>query len=416
MPRLHQLERAIDLAGSFTGGSRALYTGEILRVVAAGSVGVFEPIYITLLLQQRGIGEPIAVMLLLYAAWSFLFGYFAPRVFRRVARYGEAILIGGSFLALALYYVLLALAQTMPPIPLLATAMVLLALYALWYFPLYHLIVLRTSGTNAHGKTIGRLEILVMLGGAMSPILGAWIIGTRGFSVLYAVAAGTLVLSAVAYIRASRHWNALDRIDRMPTDAPIGPARILRQVFIAEGAREAVVQRIWPMFLFGLAFSYRELGIVAAVELLTGLTIAALVGNIIDKRGSGGVLRLSVLLVTVAWILRFAVSSFWTAVAAGVLWGIARPLMTMSFTAAFYRVMHEAPPERQTDFILYREHWHHLGRAVVMVVFAGLVAAGVPLRILLLVAIPACLLLPSITRARWPGSATPETEHATLSA
>ena len=410
MPRLHQLERAIDLVASFSGGSRALYVGELFRVVAAGIVGIFEPIYITLLLQERGVGEPIAVMLLLYAAWSFLFGWLAPRVFRRVVRLGETVLIGGSFLALALYYVLLAAASRMAPIPLLLSAIVMLAIYALWYFPLYHLIVLRTSGTGSQGRTVGRLEIIVMLGGALSPLLGAWIISTKGFGLLYIVAAGTLVLSAIAYVRASRHWNALNRADKHPTDAPIGPDRLLRQVFVAEGIREAVVQRIWPMFLFGLALSYQQLGAVAAVELLAGLSVAVLVGGVIDRRGSGGILRLSVLLVAAVWMIRFAVISFWTALAAGVLWGVARPLMTMSFAASFYRVMHEAPPERQIDFILFREHWHHLGRAAILLAFAGLVVLDVPLRVLLLTAIPACLLLPRIGKAHWPGSATPKAD------
>jgi MFS family permease len=358
-----------------------LYMAILIRNLGLGMISMFEAIYILLYFEKS-----IPFTLLYFAAVFGLYGIMAPLGGMFMAKFGAKKSILFSYVFYISYYVFLFFLDVSPLFMLLA--IIAGALSMMFFWPAFHTDFVRFSSKQQRGKESGRVNVAMLLPAILAPAVGGIIIAYFGFPVLFLVVGVVLFASAIPLFYSKEHIE-------MYTDSYTGAFKRVfkRENFktsvglLSQGVELGVHLYIWPLFLFSIAISFAQIGGIAAFALVASSMFMLYAGRLSDTQERSWVLNLGGLWTAIAWILKYFVTTPFSAMLAQAIYQVSRAAARVPFWAYFYEKA-AAKEEEADEFIIYHEMLVNMGMGVVFSILAGvfLLFPSLPLQAIFLMA------------------------------
>ncbi len=331
----------------------ALHFTLALVQFATALAGVFVPIYLWEL------GEPFWRILFFYLLASFYFVLIVPLFVSVIKRLDDKLLMLVSIPFLSVYFFGF---NFLPQNPVLFYILPFFsALSALLFNVGYHVGFSGASDDDALGREIGSRYLITDLVRLGAPFLGGFIIASLGFFQAFTLSTGLLLFSILPLFFFAHR--------------PVSPDVSMKLVFkylrhkklmpfnfsgIGYAMETMVGVIIWPIFMFVVLGSIKELGGVISAGLLGGAVVTFIIGFLSDAGRRRRVVRWSGLGVVAIWFLRIFARTP-VAVSANQIFGhaVGSSLM-VGWTSQYYRLAKAVPSG--SSFILSREFLYHLAR------------------------------------------------------
>jgi MFS transporter, DHA1 family, inner membrane transport protein len=346
-------------------------------------------IFVLVFLLRAGVSVPATLMTLA----GLLAGRFLlrPLVLPIAKRWGlRPVLIAGT-LVIAATYPMLATIHGVGPA--LAVYCALASLGGVFYWTSYHAYFAATGDAEHRGHQTGAREALASVLGILAPLAGGWLLAAAGPAWAFTGAGAIQALAALPLIGAPNIAVSL------AAPQAFQAARPGLLLFLADGCFAGGFHYIWQIALFiSLGESFPAYGGAMALAALAGAVCALFQGRRID-RGFGRQAVFIAYGAAAATVIMRAGSfgSPWPAIAANAAGAIVAALLIPALMTPFYNLAKSSPcPLR---FNIATEGAWDIGCVTACVLAAALAAAGFPLGIAVLLALPgaaaAALLLSS---------------------
>lgn len=253
-----------------------------------------------------------------------------------------------------------------------------LSLVALWTIPSYHWPLYLVAFLNALGmafywqgyhydfskvkhadrttQEISRLYIALAILGAIAPLLGGLIAEYLGMGLLYIIVTLGL-LAAIFPLFKSHEPHRRTFIDLSKVKIKkIFMDQISYASYGIEGAASVV---LWPLFVFFIVGSYKNVGLVTTAALILTLSITYIVGKKADKMVKTRFIKTGSFLTGLTYFLKAAADSISHVFVLNILTSITHSLFSASWVAEYY--LH-ADEEGRAEYILLMEIAVDLGR------------------------------------------------------
>ena len=357
-----------------------LHTG--VRALAEGAGGVFFLVF----LLRAGVSVPQTLL----AQAAIVAGRFAvrPGLLPLARRFGvKPMLIAGTVLVAAQYPLL---AQVHGVGPMLVALCIVAGLGDMVYWVSYNAYFAAIGDAEHRGSQIGAREALVAAIGIVAPALGAAALITAGPLWTFSGVALVQLLAVTPLIGA--------RPVMVARTAPgaFKAARLAAALMAADGWFDASYIVSWQIGLFvTLRESLAGYGGAMALAGAVGAICALGFGRHIDLGGGRRAVIATYSLATAITLARAASLGWpWLAVAANALGALLIPLLSPTLGAAGYNLAKASVcPFR---FLITTEGGWDLGCLAACLIAAGITAAGGPLTIPILLALPAIVAAASI--------------------
>jgi MFS transporter, DHA1 family, inner membrane transport protein len=343
-----------------------------IQAFAQAGGGVFVIVFLL-----RG-GLSVALTLLAMAAILAVRFILRPLILPLAKRLGMKPLLITGTLVLAVQYPVVATVQGIG-MPLVAFCLVA-AIGDIFYWPTYNAYFASVGDAEHRGHQIGAREALVAVAGILAPLLGAWALITVGPHPMFAAFGVIQALTVLPLIGAPN-------VSVKPA-APGGfRAAWLGAILSAsDGWFDACFIFVWQIALFfSLSQNYSAYGGAMALAGLVGAVFGMMLGRHIDVgHGVRAVYLCYSVLVGVVLLRSVSVDLPWLAVIANAPSALLGPLLLPASTA-FYNLAKASPcPMR---FHMATEGGWDLGCIAASVLAAGLIAGGVSLPLVMLLAL-----------------------------
>ena len=359
-----------------------------LVAFAQGSGGLF---FFVFLLK---VGVPVPAALLTQAA--VVVGRFVvrPTLLPLAKRYGvKRLLIAGSAV-MALQYPLLALVRGIDAA--LAAVVVVSGLAEVLYWMSYNAYYSAIGDAHHRGHQIAAREALMALIGIVAPLLGAGLL--LGLGPLRAfTAVGVIQLAAIAPL-----LGAPDVAVKAEAPGALAAARPAFLMMVADGWFDSCWLFVWQIALFvALKQSFSAYGGAMALAGLVGAGAALVLGPHVDA-GHGRRTAAIAYSTGIAIVLLRAASLSWPAlaVAANAAGAMLFPLLIPALATVTANLNKASPCNLR--FAMVTEAGWDIGCFLACTLTAGLFAAGVPIEVGILMALPAMLAQWALLRRFYP--------------
>lgn len=340
-----------------------LYISHAIRRFALAMVCIFEPVYLFLYFDKS-----LSKTILFFAAFSLLYGLFVPFGAKVMAKLGlkRAMLCSVPFIFL--YY--LALWQINLSFLLVFAAILLRFIYALFYWPAYHIDLARFSKREFRGEQVGASMVAFNLASVVGPFIGGLLVFKLGFPVLFIIVLIILFVSAIPLFFTKD-------VHEVYTDSY---KKAFRQIFSKKFYKEAIAFAafgfdqgisffIWPVFMFVVAINYESMGLITSGALFLSLIFTLYIGKLVDKLSRRRLLNIGSILTAAAWIFKTFIRTPLDAFLAHTIYRLAFTSSNIPFRAIMYDMASEDKSVLDR-YIVFREMSHNLGRAVIFIILA----------------------------------------------
>jgi hypothetical protein len=343
-------------------------------------------LFVLVFLLRAGVPAPAALV----AQAAILAGRFAlrPAILPLATRFGVKPLLLGGTLALALHYPLLAEVHGV------GVLLVLLCLVTaageIFYYLAYHACFAMLGDAERRGRQVSIREALIAAAGVVAPLLGASGLVVLGARATFGVVAAVQLLAAVPLL------GLPDLPVRRAAPGAFRAARRAAAIIAGDGWFDGFFLYVWQIALFmSLGESFLAYGGAMALAGLAGAACGLLLGRHVDAGHGRRVVAIGYGLAAAVVLLRaLSLGSPWLAVAANALGALLMPILLPSLATATYNMTKASPcPFR---FQMATEAGWDVGGLSACLVAAMLLAAGVPLRIVLILALPGLALAASL--------------------
>lgn len=372
-----------------------------IQALAQGAGGIF---FLVILLRA---GVPIPVALLAQA--GILAGRFVlrPAILPLARRYGlKPLLIVGT-VGLALQYPLLAEVSGVDRA--LLTLCIATSLGEVFYWVAYNAYFAALGDAEIRGHQIGAREALVSVVNIMAPALGALALVTVGPRWTFA---------AVGLVQAAAAIPLLGVPNVMVRPAAQGVfrrARFAVALNALDGWFDACFIFVWQIALFvALDESISAYGGAMAAAGVAGAVGGLFLGRHVDAGRGGRVALFAFAAAAIVVVLRAAsLDSPWLAAGANALGALVMPLIIPPLASAAYNLAKASPcPLR---FQIATEAGWDVGCGAACLGTAGLTAAGVPLSVPILLALPGIVATVALLWRHYSPAATAARAAAAIS-
>ncbi len=314
-----------------------------------------------------------------------------PAILPLAKRWGlKPLVIAGALIA-ALQYPMLSYVTGVGPS--LAAFVLIAAIGDVVYWPSYNAYFAALGDAEHRGHQVSAREALVSVVGIVAPLLGAWALVRLGPRWMFAGVGLIQALSAVPLL------GAPNVAIKPAAPGAFHAARLALVLAIADGWFGAFYMLVWQIALFvSLGRSLTAYGGAMALAALAGAVCGLLLGRHVDAGHGRRAVLIAVSVATSVVVLRAASFGLpWLAVSANALGALVGSLMLPAFASVSYNLAKAAPcPMR---FHLVTEAGWDLGCSSACLLGAALSAAGVPLPVAILLALPAlCVSTPLLRR------------------
>jgi len=283
---------------SFNRELTELYASSAIRNFAIGLIVLFEPIYIYLFFDHS-----LSNTLIFFGLSSLLTGLLVVFGAKVLAYIGikKTMLLSVPFLFL--YY--LGLWQIEAIRPFVYALPLLMAVFNILYWPAYHADFTRFSDQSKRGKQLSYRFIILSAVASVAPLVGGFLIATVGFEVVFAVVLGLLFASlAPLFLSDEIHEEYRDSYTKTFRSIFKREHRDKAFAFASNGAEIAIQEKIWPLYLFILGISFKELGLITTGAMVIGIVFLFFIGRITDRVGAARMLLAGGVLNAIFWPIK----------------------------------------------------------------------------------------------------------------
>ena len=167
-------------SGQLKRGFAVLYTGRVLMHVAAGLLGVFIPIFLYTLFEER-----MQFVVWFFISASILYALFVALGAQYMNRFGFRRALAMGTLFGAAFFTALLFAETGNIFIFAVLAVVTLTLHRIFFWIPYHVDFAIFSDKSNRGREVGVLFATSSFLGVIGPIAAGFIIHESGFNVLF---------------------------------------------------------------------------------------------------------------------------------------------------------------------------------------------------------------------------------------
>lgn len=336
-----------------------------IRNLALGMVLLFEPIYLYLYF-----GKSLSLAFLFFASIHILFGILAFFGGKIMAKIGlKHTMLFSHFFFFGYYLSLFFLPSSFLFLPL---AIILKGVGMTFFWPAFHIDFCRFSEKDYLGREVGKLNIAVLIPTVISPIIGGWILTAYNYPVLFSIVLIVLFASAIPmFLSRELHLVYSDSYQT-------AWARIFKKVnrkiniaIIANGLEVGTNAYCWPLFMAILAINYETMGGIVTFALIMAAVFALYLGKLSDRLINRiRLLNIGVILTSISWMIKYFVTTSFTAFLAHTLYRICRTTATIPYHTFLYEKASLKGGELD-EFIIYREILLNCSRGFFYIILAG---------------------------------------------
>lgn len=334
-----------------------------IRNLALGMVVVFEPIYLYLFF-----GNSIPLTLLYLACIYGLYGLLVVWGGRIMGKIGPTRSILASTVFYIGYYVFLQLFPVSPWFVPLAIVTGVIGMLLFW--PAFHTDFVRFSSQEKRGRQVGSISMLKIFPTMLAPFIGGAILLLFGYPALFTAVFVVLLASSIPL------FYAKETKETYTDSYQTSWARIFKKenrainiAFVSESLETTIQVFLWPLFLFILAVSFVQIGIIASFALFLSGLFMLYVGKIADTEDRPWLLNVGAVWTAIAWVLKSFVQNTFDALLAQTIYRISRSAAAVPFVTYVYEKA-AARGEQADEFIVYREVITSFARGVFFVLLA----------------------------------------------
>ena len=276
-----------------------LYTSQLLIGAANSFVNLF--IYLFL---YKELLFPLWLVIILYASPPILYGLFLHFGFRFMLFFGvkKSFAMGALLNAAAIAVLLFAKTNHLLIIPF----VILTTLYWLFLEPASSIddVLFTKKKSRARQTSFFRATGLGI--NALIPLISGLLIIFFGFFIPFLCAIIFSILASVPILFSKDKHNVGDNYS-MKSNIQFFKSYKNKKEFIAhiaDGFKTGNVELFWPIFIFIFIPSYAVLGAITTLVILLSIVLTVFLGQIIDKHGSGKILKMATYGETTNWGLK----------------------------------------------------------------------------------------------------------------
>ena len=390
-----------DAKGRFqkkdSGFMQLFISKRLIHGAAAALGGLFVPIFL-----YQNLGESFFIVGGYYALLSFLYALVIIPGMRVTNWLGfSRTLVLSGLCIIATYTILFFLTPENVRLLMWPLAAAIIA-FRVWHWVPFKTDFALFTTASKRGRQVSMSYAAIAFMGAIGPIVAGLIVASAGYSVLFAVIIGLLMLATVSYAfvpETPTHfdwsWQETWRQFRSPN---------MRGLVVGEfafGAETIVNVVVWPIFLYQI-LNGDMLSIGALSTVIVGVTIVLqlLLGRYLDKKGNSKekTLRNASVLYALGWVFKIFVLSAAQVFFVGLYHNVVKIFTQTPFTAIIYD-MSAGQGSLVDEYTVLREMANHLGRAASLLATA-LLTLVIPLSWTFVVAVAASLMLNMVYTAK----------------
>jgi MFS family permease len=325
------------------------FTSIAIRYLALGMVLIFEPIYLYIYFDKS-----LSLTLLFFAAIHGLFALLVVYGGRMMTKIGlKHVMLLSNFFFFGYFLTLFFIYNSFL---LISLAILLRAVGMSLFWPAFHTDFLRFSEKGYRGRAVGKMNIACSAPTIISPIIGGWLLASFGYPALFATVLVVLFASAIPLflskevhvVYSDSYRAAWRRIFKKRN-------RNISLSFIAHSIESGVIIYIWPIFMSILAISYVHMGEITTASLIVGALFMIYMGRLSDRIiNRVRFLNIGSALTSIAWILKFFVTTPFTALLTHIIYRISRITAGIPFQSFLYTKASSRGAESD-EFFVYRE-------------------------------------------------------------
>jgi len=333
--------------------STQFFVSIAIRSLAMGMITVFEPVYLYI-----HFGYSIAYVLFFWAAVSGIFALIVVFGGRAMEKIGlKKTMLISNFFYFAFYICLFFAPVSFIFLPI---AIIARAIGASLFWPAFHTDFIRFTEGEHRASGVSKMSIVSLCAGILSPIMGGFILAGLGYASLFVVVLITLFISSFPLFLSKERYEVY-------TDTYKGAwSRIRKNKDISFALGSLSIEAgidfiIWPIFIFSIGVTYRQLGSISTIALILAAFFAWYIGKLSTKGNKNILLNIGSILLAVANALQFFIKDAITTFFAQNFYRISKTTALIPFRTILYDKA--ASKKGQADeFIIYREIIMHLTR------------------------------------------------------
>lgn len=326
-----------------------------LRSFALSLVMIFIPVY----LYSTGYGVQNFFLYYLYMyLFEVFFEYFAARSIKIIGP-KHSMIISLPFMIFHLWQ-LFSLGQIhWSPILLAIPSSIALA----FFWEGYHYDFSRAKHRANTTKEVARLYITLTIIGALAPFFGGIIAATLGMNALLLTV--IVIFSLASLILLKTKDTNFRKNDFKLSKVKLGKIKKDLISYAGLGWGTVSAMQIWPLFLFLIAVSYAEIGLITSLTIVATVFITYWVSKKADKNGRVGFIKIGGLLTAFVGLLQIFVDTILQAFAVNMGRSISESIYRSSFDSEYY--LH-ADEEARSEYIYLMESTVDLSRMTFYVI------------------------------------------------
>jgi len=343
--------------------SSQFFVSVAIRYLALGMVAIFEPIYLYLYF-----GRSVSHVLLFWAAFSGIFALtvvFGGKIMARIGLKKTMLLSNFFFFG---YYICLFFIQDF--FLLAPMAIILRAIGATLFWPAFHTDFIRFSKAGRRAEHVGKMSAVCLTAGIISPIIGGIVLAGLGYATLFTVVLITLFASTLPlFLSKERHEVYTDSYKQ--AWKRIWKNKEESLALTSLGIESGIDAFIWPIFIFTLGISYKEMGGISTFALLISALFAFYMGKITAKKNRFKLLNIGSSLLAFSWALKYFVMNTVSAFLAQNFYRVSKTTALIPFRTILYDKA-ASREEHADEFIVYREIIINISRFFFLMFLAGI--------------------------------------------
>jgi MFS family permease len=325
-----------------------LLLSSAVRFFADAVVGIYIPLYLF------SLQFPIEKIMLFFFFHALVQFIFTPISAKFSSLMGYKKLMIASIPVFVLFYFSLFLVGDDPSLLYPLAALRGMA-FALFWVPFHTYFTL--SGTaERRGKEYAIFSIFSWVSTIPGPMIGALLIVWYGFDAMFAFTAAALVLSAFPLL-----INP-DVVKPVRFSLRKAFSRFRKGIFVTLFGRsftDYVQYAVWPIFMYLAIGSYLSFGWINTVGAAVFIIISWIAGNLFDRREGEKAFIMGTSLVSILWVIRMYLRTFWQFLLLEVVYRIPDTLRFTNLEALFYD--NASKSEDIMQFTVIRELSLHIG-------------------------------------------------------
>jgi len=239
-------------------------------------------------------------------------------------------------------------------------AIIMRAFGSALFWPAFHTDFIRFTEGEHRALGVSKMSIVSLCAGIASPILGGLILAGLGYGGLFTVVLITLFASSFPlFLSKERHEVYTDSYKK-------AWSRIKKNKDVSFALGSLSIEAgidffVWPVFLFTLGITYRQMGSISTLALLVAAFFAWYIGRLTYRGNKNILLNIGSILLAIACVIEFFVKDVVSAFLAQNFYRISKTSALVPFRTILYEKA-AAKKSQADEYIIYREIIMHITR------------------------------------------------------